>query len=283
MNIKLKKPTVYMSRLFEERFPETCEKLVGILEKHGIAYAFLDKTKDIWCRDYMPIQTPTYKLVQFKYNPSYLKDKPEYTETRSDVKLICNANGFHPEFSDINLDGGNVVKYGNKAIITDRIYSENPEYSRDELRKRLGNLLECEIIIIPAYAKSIDFTGHADGMIRFVNDNTVIGFDNSAESPSWKERMERALRLAGLKYINFPFFEYESKENPEHAIGVYLNYIEINDLIIMPVFNVPGNKNEEAFNALKKLFPEKTIETIDYTDVAMLGGVINCTTWIYFS
>lgn len=278
---KVEKDTqiVYLSALFASQYPETCRRLTDILNKHNIPFDFLKGTKDIWCRDYMPIQTPSGKLIQFKYEPSYLND-PEYSESRSDVKYVDEVNGIKPIFSEINLDGGNVVMYGNKAIITDRIYSENPNISREDLRKQLAEILECQIIIIPALAKSYDFTGHADGMIRFVDENTVIGNELSNDSPTFQNNMKRAMRLVNLNYIEFPYFNYEVKGNYDHAIGVYLNYLEVGDLIVLPVFGVPGNRDAEALAKLKEVFPNKKIETIDYNDVALTGGILNCTTWV---
>lgn len=277
--IEMDTQIVYLSALFAFQYPETCRRLTDILSKHNIPFVFLKGTKDIWCRDYMPIQTPSGNLIQFKYEPSYLND-PQYSESRSDVKYVDEVNGIKPIFSEINLDGGNVVMYGNKAIITDRIYSENPNISREDLRKQLAEILECQIIIIPALAKSYDFTGHADGMIRFVDENTVIGNELSNDSPTFQNNMKRAMRLANLNYIEFPYFNYEVKDNYDHAIGVYLNYLEVGDLIILPVFGVPGNRDAEALAKLKEVFPNKKIETIDYNDVALTGGILNCTTWV---
>lgn len=48
----------------------------------------------------------------------------------------------------------------------------------------------------------------------------------------------------------------------------------------MPVFGVPGNKDAEALAKLKEVFPEKIIETIDYNDIALTGGILNCSTWV---
>jgi agmatine deiminase len=48
----------------------------------------------------------------------------------------------------------------------------------------------------------------------------------------------------------------------------------------MPVFGVPGNRDAEALAKLKEVFPNKTIETIDYNEVALQGGILNCTTWV---
>lgn len=277
--VEMDSQVVFLSALFASQYPETCRRLTDILNKHNIPFDFLKGTKDIWCRDYMPIQTPSGKLIQFKYEPSYLND-PQYSESRSDVKYVDEVNGITPIFSEINLDGGNVVMYGNKAIITDRIYSENPNMSREDLRKQLADILECQIIIIPALAKSYDFTGHADGMIRFVDENTVIVNELSNDSPTFQNNMKRAMRLANLNYIEFPYFNYKDKGNDDHAIGVYLNYLEVGNLIVMPVFGVSGNRDNEALTKLKEVFPDKTIETIDYNDVALTGGILNCTTWV---
>jgi len=120
--------TVYFSEILltDKRFTKTCNALTELLEKHSIKYDFLKATKDIWCRDYMSIQIEKGKFVQFRYEPSYLKND---LELQSDPKEVCKANNIRPQFSKINLDGGNVVNWSDRAIITDRVFDENPEYS----------------------------------------------------------------------------------------------------------------------------------------------------------
>ena len=44
---------------------------------------------------------------------------------------------------------------------------------------------------------------------------------------------------------------------------------------------VKENKDAEAIAAFKQIFPNKIIETINYNDVALEGGILNCTTWTY--
>ena len=70
--------TVYMSELLMTKFPETCKRLIAILEKHHVNYSWIKGTNDIWCRDYMPVQTESGKFIQFTYDPSYLKGKKEW-------------------------------------------------------------------------------------------------------------------------------------------------------------------------------------------------------------
>jgi len=278
--MKDKKPsneqTVYMSELLMEKYPETCKNLIAILEKHHVKYSFIKGTKDIWCRDYMPIQTESGKFIQFRYEPSYLKGKKEWEDSRSDMKEVCRLNNIDATFSNINLDGGNVLICDGRAILSDRIFSENPDYKKDSLINELSKLLECEIIIIPA--QKADMTGHADGMVRFVDRNTILGNDRAKESQKWAKGIQKVIDQYKFTYIDIPFFEDKDRKHPISAIGIYVNYLEVNDLIVMPIFN--RDEDKQALEIFKKTFPNKKIETIDYSDVAKEGGVLNCTTWV---
>lgn len=269
--------TVYMSELLKSRYPETCKNLTDILEKHNIKYAFLKGTKDIWCRDYMPVITESGKLIQFKYDPSYLKGKYEWEESRSDTQEVCRLNGIKAQFSDINIDGGNVLICGGRAILSDRIFSENPGYEKDVLVKELSSLLECEIIIIPAINE--DFTGHADGMVRFVDRNTILGNRLADEYKYWQKGMQKVLDTHNLKYIDVPFLtDMKDRKYPNSAIGIYVNFLEVDNLIVAPKFG--RDEDREVVAILQRAFPEKQIETINYNEVAREGGLLNCTTWV---
>lgn len=267
---------VYMSELLKTNYPETCSHLIKILEMHDVKYAFLKGTKDIWCRDYMPIQTESGKFIQFKYDPSYLKGNKEWEASRSDVKEVCRVNGIEAQFSDINLDGGNVLICDGRAILSNRIFSENSNWDKEKLVSELSKLLECEIIIIPA--ENDDMTGHADGMVRFVNRNTIVGNKLADEYKYWREGMEKVIEQYGLKYIDIPFFLPKDPKHPHSAIGIYVNYLEVNNLIVLPVFGREEDKH--AVDVLRQTFPDRVIETIDFNDVAQEGGLLNCTTWV---
>lgn len=268
--------TVYMSGLLKTRYPAACERLTKILEKHGIKYAFLKGTKDIWCRDYMPIRTESGKFVQFTYAPSYLKGDKVWEDSRTDVKEVCRVNGIDAQFSDINLDGGNVLICDGRAILSDRIFSENPDWEKEKLLSELSKLLECEIVIIPA--QKGDMTGHADGMVRFMNRNTILGNRLADEYKYWREGMEKVIKQYGLKYIDVPFFLPKDPKHPLSAVGIYVNYLELNNLIVLPVFG--RDEDKQAVDIIQKAFPDKVIETINYDEVAQEGGLLNCTTWL---
>ena len=270
--------TVYVSSILKEKYPHAAQELFSILRKHKVIFKELSNTRDIWCRDYMPVQNRMGELIQFKYDPSYLKGKKEWEESRSDVREVCSSNCINPTYSNINIDGGNVVLLGDKAILTDRIFRENPDYEKNKLISELEKLLKAKVIIIPAF--KTDVTGHADGMVRFVDKDTLLGNDLNAEYKYIREGINKACSENGLKYINVPFFEQKYDKNHEmNSIGIYVNYLEVDNLIVLPKFNVEGNRDEEVLALFKKIFPDRIIESIDYNEVALEGGLLNCTTW----
>src|SRR5690606_15154598 len=269
--------TVYFSEQLrsDKRFTKTCNALTTILDKHSIKYDFLKATKDIWCRDYMPIQTEKGKFVQFRYEPSYLKND---IELQSNPKEVCKANNIQPQFSKINLDGGNVVNWSDRAIITDRVFDENPEYSsKNKLISELEKLLEVEIIVIPQIKS--DMTGHADGMVRFIDRNKMLGNDREQEFKYWKKGINKTLKEKGIEYIDIPFLDIKEKKYPDHAIGCYVNYLEVEDLIVLPLFETEKNKDQEVYDRFREIFSDREIETINYNKIGLFGGLLNCTTW----
>jgi agmatine deiminase len=103
--------------------------------------------------------------VQFSYKPDYLKSKAELA-TITDVERVCSELGINPRKSPLVIDGGNVVCSRNKAIMCDKVFKENPSYSKEAITGMLQEAFELEdIIFIPTHPE--DWTGHADGLVRF--------------------------------------------------------------------------------------------------------------------
>lgn len=258
----------------DKRFNKIYLELCDILNQHQVPHKLLKATKDIWCRDYMPIQVSDNRFIQFRFEPSYLKG---YDDLRTVPEQVLEANIITVEFSDINLDGGNVVQHKSKVIITDRVFDENPDYPQNKLIDELERLFDAQVIIIPQI--NDDVTGHADGMVRWLDENTLIGNDRSMEHKYWSKGIDKVLRLHDLDYIDVPFFDYQDPKYPEHAIGCYINFLEVGDLIVLPVFEVLGNRDDEVLRIIKSAFEERNIDTINYNDVGRFGGLLNCTTW----
>ena len=118
----------------------------------------------------MPIQIDLNRFVRFVYNPSYLRPK-KYLKTITQADTVCELIGIETVKSNIILDGGNVTRTTNKVIMTDRIFIDNPTYERKRLIKELYELFQVDkLFFIPEQPH--DFTGHADGMVRFIDEDS---------------------------------------------------------------------------------------------------------------
>src|SRR5208337_1658008 len=111
---------VYFSRELMKKYPEESTGIEKVIKSHNIDYAFLEGTKDIWCRDFMPVQVNRNKFIAFDYNPEYLIG---YDDLKSDPLEVCRINNIDVIKSKLNIDGGNIVKCSDKVILTDRIFT----------------------------------------------------------------------------------------------------------------------------------------------------------------
>ncbi|MFN4234259.1 MAG: agmatine deiminase family protein [Bacteroidia bacterium] len=265
---------LYLSDLLPKRFPDFYRDLTHILNQHKINFGLLSGTKDIWAVDYMPIQIDKDTFVQFKYSPDYL-NTIKWSKTITDVDLVCDNINLNTKKSPIVLDGGNIIKWTNKIIMCDKVFDENPHYKQDELIREICSFLEVdEIIFVPKHPK--DFIGHADAMVRFVDEKTVLINDYSKESNSYYKSFRLSLHNAGLDCIEFPYNPYNNK-NYEDATGEYINFLQMKNFILLPVFNL--KEDILAYNLIKSIFPNYKIDTIDSIELAKMGGVLNCISW----
>ena len=265
---------LYLADCLPKKYPTFFTSFEKLLIECKIDFALIPHTKDVWAVDYMPIQIAGNNLVQFTYNPTYLKPK-KYLPTISDVDKICTTMGLSTLKTDIVLDGGNVVRSAHKAIMTDRIFGENPHYERKPLIKKLHELLQIDnLYFVPEQPG--DFTGHSDGMVRFINEDTVVINDYTKEKDWFRRAFEIAIHNTGLDYTKLSYSVDQNKTN-EQANGDYINYLQMKDCIIMPTFNIDAD--EAAVSKLQEIFAGQTIKTIDCNEIANDGGVLNCISW----
>lgn len=253
--------------LFEkDEYSIFIERFLGALSREKISPIFVDNTKDIWMRDYMPVKTKSGRYISFRYEPSYLSENRELQTRYDNMDIPITVYR-----SNINLDGGNVVfsPSKEKVIISDRVFTENPKYEKTKLLKELEKILEAKVIIIESLVS--DMTGHADGMVRFVNEHTVL-VNESSYKKGLEQRIKKQLGANGFYTIDFPYSEAIGIS----AEGCYLNYYETETAIFLPVFG--GEKDKKAIDCSKKIFDKKIIP-VETAEVALDGGCLNCITW----
>lgn len=250
------------------------KSLLDILRELQIPNAFLPCTQDVWAVDYMPIQTSENRFVRFRYDPDYLQFK-KYQSSITNSKAVCHAIGIETIDSDINLDGGNVVRGRDWVILTDKIFKENPKWDGMKLIAELERLFETRVIIIPR--EPGDYTGHADAMLRHYDNETVL---LNAYRPDDKKDFQRnlkiSLRNAGLRWIEIPYNPYGNPSNNE-AHGLYINFLHMRDFLLVPTFGL--HEDERALNCFQELFKGHHVEGLNSIELSKDGGVLNCTSW----
>ena len=266
---------VFLADTLLSKYPKFSAEFEALLRTVNVKYGFLPQTKDIWAVDYMPIQIKKNEFISFKYYPDYLTDTVKWRKTISDTDLICKSIGLKVRSSNIIVDGGNVIRNENKVIMCDKVFLENPNLKFNELNKALENLFQVnKVVFIPTHP--LDRIGHADGLVRFYNNDTVLINDFSKEDERYEIALTSALKNAGLDYIKIPYNPYKNKNNID-ATGIYINYLETENTLFLPVFDM--DEDEITVKNFEEFYPNHKILTINSRDLAKNGGILNCITW----
>ena len=269
---------LYLSDQLEIKYPAFYTRFIKLLDDTEIKYGFLKGTKDIWVRDYMPIQVSEDRFVQFKYDPGYIYDVGK-EDTITDPKPVLKKIGITPEFCyDIALDGGNVIKSQKSIIVTDFLYKYNPGFSRAELRSLLKDKLDVERVIVIPHEPD-DYTGHADGMVRFLDEGKILVNNYKGYSKAFINELERAFRVNHLTPIPFPYCpsNRKNKEGDYTAFGCYMNFLWIGNKVIIPIFHLTNEKS--IIDKIRKIFNLYNVHDLDCREIAEDGGVLNCVGW----
>ncbi|MCF6367095.1 MAG: agmatine deiminase family protein [Bacteroidales bacterium] len=274
---------VYFSSILkkEDKYKVFWKELELELIDNNIQYGFIENTKDIWCRDYMPVQVSETNFIQFTFSPNYLMSK-KYNNLLTNQSEIELPEIINIQKSNLIIDGGNIVKSKSYVIITDIIFNENPDLTEKSILEELSKKLNViDVFIIPKLP--YDFTGHADGMVRFVNDSKLLVADYSYYSDTWRRKMDKAIKRiekSGIKIIEFPSQEVaeQNDEGDFTAKGVYINFAQIGNSILLPQFGFVETDNE-VIRKIKEVYPNHNIILVNSNTIAEYGGVLNCITW----
>ena len=257
-------PTILLSTLLTKHHAKVAASLCQIFDRHGIKYEFLE-TKDIWMRDFMPFLLDDGRLVSYVYGPDYLTGD-KYNNLRTKIQSLN-------DHINLVLDGGNFIRLGGKAIMTDKIFRENPSKTKPEIIEIIKQKCALnELIIIPR--QPYDMLGHSDGMVRWIDENSVLVNDFSNESKSFNDRLIKALKKSGLdvKFMKYKDGFFTKKRD----WGAYLNFIKIKDILIVPIYGI--DDDDVALQQIKKIYSGYKVEAINLSEIIELGGALHCIT-----
>lgn len=262
-------------------------RLVNAFSENGVNYETLTKeeTNDYWVRDFMPIQLSDGDFLKYKYEPDYLL--AEYKSTITNCYKVCNRLGLKCRYTNIKIDGGNVVICGNKIVMTDKVFSENGRIKGDndflqELKQAFGGR---EVVIIPWSAPespepdtNVDVYGHSDGFIKYAGDNRILMSAHHMLQAEEAKAIKSVLTNNGFDVIEMDFSQIPNDKLNFDLNWAYINFLQVGKLIFMPYFEGLA-ENDIAQGYIQESFPDCKIIPIEMSDVVQEGGALHCLTW----
>lgn len=269
---------VFLSGKLKSNNSRVFNDIITVFDNLKCQYDLLPATKDIWARDYMPIQVSVNKFIEYRYDPDYLQGKTKnFRELKTYPDIVCSLIGLETLKSDLILDGGNIVKSENAVILTDKILEENKyHYNKKQLLDKISEICEVDSVILIPWDKECEY-GHSDGMLRFINNDTVLisGFYEKADQ-ELKNKMIKSLNKSKL---NIEWLRCSKNEHEDNIS--YINFLQTKDLILLPKLNKKTDDN--AFAQISMFFPEYSnknrIVQINMTEITKMGGALNCISW----
>lgn len=232
---------------------------------------------DIWLRDVAPVITT--RMVKFHYAPNYLpKTDSNYLDHR--FRTWLKQQHFNYQTSNLVLDGGNLIwNQHDTVILTDHVFADNPSWSRSNIIDELRSKLEVNhVVIIPG--EPGDILGHADGMVKFIDANTLYLSDFLGDTQlvqTVKNRIKAALPNA--KFVILPS-AYTSKGQYDKKIasakGLYVNMLETPDTIYVPYYDLP--MDQQVLKIVRQ-HTKKHVVSINVAKISTTGGSVHCLTW----
>lgn len=275
------KQDIYISEWLEKDYKVVYDQLIVVLADLRITPKILSYSQEVWCRDYMPIHVGEGKYVGFNFRPDYLWDKPSLHKriTKQELAVEDLSIDFYDKV-DLFLDGGNYVRCGDKVVMTDKIFSENPNWRPLALINRLEEAFMAEVILLPWDME--EPYGHSDGMVACLGDHRVL-LNNFRQLEKGKEKPFTKRLIKILEYhFDIVELKYDCKPSPDS--WCYLNYLETDDAIILPALSEKHDCESDrvAFSVFQQIFNRKIIKQVYVHPLAKLGGALHCATWNHY-
>ena len=177
----------------------------------------------------------------------------------------------------IKIDGGNVVHSGSKVIMTAKVFEENSQWIPRDLIECFTRTFGADIIFLPWDTNEI--YGHTDGIVRFIDEETVLMTNYAQFDPVMASRFRRILQAHFKKVHELSF----ATAKPHKNSWAYINWLQTEKVLILPKFNI--TEDQEAYEQIARLMPnyKDRIEMVDATDLIRYEGCLNCASWTFLS
>lgn len=266
--------TLYLANCLPQKYPAVYEQIAKACAGFGQEIKPIPHTRDIWVRDFMPVVLPDGKLLEYRYDPDYLQGiGADARGSKSYPDFICHKMGLPTTKIEIILDGGNVIMQGKILIMTEKVFYENRNrYNSEELEKELKKQFQVDKIVFIAWDPDDEY-GHADSMVRFIDENTVLV---NYYYEGYK-KLIAPLEKAGIQVKCLQFTNIDYKQG---HLWPYLNFVQTDKLMLYTAIDEYYDK--EAKEQFEQHFPNYIgrMRGIMMPEIIVEGGALHCISWV---
>lgn len=249
----------------------------------NLKYVVNNDLNSIWLRDF----------AGFNFNDNIVKPifKPKYSYSKTANIINKSMNTLNSllnkELFNIPLiwDGGNLVTNGEIGFITERIIKDNQNKLSDkQIEEIIRESLNIKPIFIPVLKG--DEIAHSDGYLAFLDKETILLSEYPdrkyfKEDNDYVSQIEKILINNGfepIRIIDSPVDEKPYCDDIESAKGIYINFLRLNNTILMPIYDF-GNIEDNNCNKINEKKLKNlgfNVITINCDELAKFGGVLHC-------
>lgn len=197
---------------------------------------------------------------------------------RFQAPLVMEGGSFH-------VDGEGTLLTTEECLLNP---NRNPHLNREAIEEILRRYLGVQKIVwLKRGWIGDDTDGHVDNVACFARPGVILTQvcsdprdDNYEISQENLDVLKNATDAQGRSFEIIPIEQPPAAHYGDMILTQsYLNFYFVNDGIILPLFGGENSHTDQAaVETLTKVFPDRTIETIDGSVVARGGGNVHCLT-----
>lgn len=240
------------------------------------------KTNDTWIRDFGGIEVEEGgKILTYDFTFNGWGGKYDSRLDNGVNKKLSKTLNTTLVSEDFVLEGGSIDTNGKGALLTTSscIYNKNrnPHLSPEQIEKKLCGFFGIDefICLENGYLSGDDTDSHVDILARFVDEKTIayhVCDDEDDEHYESLKLLENELKKTGFDLLPLPFPD-KLIHNGKRLGASYVNFLFVNDGLIVPTYNQP--KDKEVLGILQKFLNKKVIG-VDASVFIRQNGSLHC-------
>ncbi len=259
----------------ERKYPAH-KQIIKAFETATKPYCRLNKipAKDIWLRDFCPITDKNGKQCHFHYAPDYQSRKHSETVWKSIAPIFPHSTEIN-----INMDGGHFIYNGKGDFFISKKVLQLNTLTEQEITHRLISIGYNRVVWLPF--DSTEKTGHLDGTMQFLDDNTLLTNNDIDKDTTLKHIFEETIYIISatcpdIKIIPIPTtYDTVSRYGWQSAVGIYTNFTQVQNALFLPTY---GLQTDEPILRLFKQLTSKPVIPVRMEKIAVWGGSLHCIT-----